>query len=160
MLANLKTQLADREQLVASLTARVDSLQTNVSSLAASVVEHELQNAAQRDSLELVRHELGTVYYVVGSRQDLLKSGVVVAHGGVFGLGKTLDPTGIVDEAAFQAVDTDQDSVITIAAPHARVLSPQPPDSYSLEPVNGKLELHIRDARAFRKVRHVVILTA
>ena len=71
-----------------------------------------------------------------------------------------VDPSGKVDEAACTVVDTDAQSVIPIPSPHARVLTPQPPGSYTLEPVNGQLELRILDAREFRKVRHLVIVTA
>ena len=156
----LKQELAAKEQLVADLTTQVDSLQTHVAGLTATVQESETRIAAQVDTLEDRRRELGTVFYVIGSRQDLMKHGVVVARGGVLGLGKTLDASGKVDETAFRSVDTDQESVIPISAKKAHVLTPQAPDSYALEVVNGQLELRILDPHEFRKVRHLVIVTA
>jgi len=57
-------------------------------------------------------------------------------------------------------VDTDQDSIIPIAAKRARVLTPQPVGSYLLAPANGRLELRILDPGEFRKVRHLVIVKA
>src|SRR5207249_2766331 len=98
-------------------------------------------------TLESRRRELGTVFYVIGTRRDLLRNGVVVARGGVLGLGKTLDPSGKVDETAFKSVDTDQETVIPISATRARVLTPQSPNSYALVLENGQLELRILDAR-------------
>lgn len=160
LVKQLKTELAAKEQLVADLTAQVESLQTHVASLNATVQESETRIAAQADTLEDRRRELGTVYYVIGTRQDLMKNGVVVARGGVLGLGKTLDASGKVDEAAFKSVDTDQETVIQISAKKARVLTPQAPGSYALEQVNGQLELRILDPREFCKVRHLVIVTA
>jgi hypothetical protein len=156
----LKQGLAEKEQLVARLGGQVDSLQTQVGDLSAGVAEAHTVIAAQTDTLEQIRHELGTVYYVIGSRQDLLAKGVVAARGGVLGLGKTLRPTGVVDPASLHAVDTDQQTVIPIAATKARVLTPQPPQSYSIELVGGQLELRILDPQEFRKVRHLVIVTA
>jgi hypothetical protein len=111
-------------------------------------------------ALEQRRRELGTVYCLVGTRQELLRRGAVVERGGLFGFGRTLDPSGHVSETDCTPVDTDQQSVIPIAASHARVLSAQPPGSYTLESTNGRLELRILDAREFRKVRHLLILTA
>ncbi len=160
LVKQLKQELAVKEQLVADLTAQVASLQTNVAGLTATVQESQTRIAAQVDTLEDRRRELGTVYYVIGTKQDLMKDGVVVARGGVLGLGKTLDASGKVDEMAFKSVDTDQETIIPISAKKAHVLTPQPPGSYTLESVNGQLELHILDAREFRKVRHLVIVTA
>jgi len=88
-----------------------------------------------------------------------MRSGVVVAQGGVLGVGKTLKPSGQVNETAFTPLDTDQETVIRIPARKAQILSPQPLSSYSLTAA-GKdmLELHILDPKEFRKVRHLVIL--
>jgi len=160
MVGQLKEGLAARERQVTELTTRVDSLQTHVTSLAATVAEGETRIAAQDSTLADRQRELGTVFCVIGSRKDLLERGAVVAHGGLLGLGKTLDASGKLDEASALAVDTDEQTVIPIAAPHAHVLTPQPRGSYTLEPVNGQLELRILDAREFRKVRHLVIVTA
>lgn len=160
MVKQLKRGLAEKEQLIARLGVKVDSLQTNVAGLTASMEQAHALIAAQSDTLEQARHELGTIYYVIGTRQALLKDGVVAAQGGVLGMGKTLRPTGKVDPQAVQAVDTDEQTVIPIAAAKARVLTAQSPQSYSIESVNGKLELRILDPVEFRKVRHLVIVTA
>ena len=50
--------------------------------------------------------------------------------------------------------------MLPIPAAKARVLSAQPPTSYELKLVEGKVELHIIDPTEFRKVRQLVILTA
>jgi len=160
MVKQLKQGLAEKEQMVTRLGGQVESLQTHVTDLTASVEQAHTVIAAQSDTLAQTRRELGTIYYVIGSRQDLVKGGVVAARGGVLGLGKTLRPTGNVDPSALHAVDTDEQTVIPIAATKARVISAQSPQSYSIELVNGRLELRILDPHEFRKVRHLVIVTA
>ena len=160
MVKQLKQGLAEKEQAVARLGGQVDSLRINVTDLTASVEEAHTMIAAQSDTLAQTRRELGTIYYVIGSQKDLVKGGVVAARGGVLGLGKTLRPTGNVDPATLHPVDTDEQTVIPIAATKARVITAQSPQSYSIEPVNGQLELHILDPHEFRKVRHLVIVTA
>jgi uncharacterized coiled-coil protein SlyX len=160
LVKQLKDGLAEKEQLVAHLGGQVDSLQTQVGDLSTGVAEAHTLIAAQTDTLEQIRRELGTVYYVIGSRQDLLKNGVVAAGGGVLGMGKTLRPTGVVDAASLHSVDTDEQTVIPISATKARVLTSQAPQSYAIESVNGQLELRILDPVEFRKVRHLVIVTA
>ena len=153
MIANLKAGLKTKEEMVAQLSTQVDQLNTQVTSLNATVV-------TQDSTLEERRRELGTVYYAIGPRQELLKSGAVVARGGVLGLGKTLDVSGQVNEAQFKPIDTDMETVIPIAATKVRVLSAQPPSSYRIEEVAGGYQLRITDPIEFRKVRHLVVLTS
>ena len=159
MVNRLKRGLADKEQLVATLGTQVDSLETHVTGLTATVVEKQTVIAAQDSTLEERRRELGTIYYAVGTKQELMKSGAVVARGGVLGLGKTNDPSGKVDETSLMSMDTDVQTLIPIPATKARVLTAQPADSYVLEPMNGQLVLRILDPHEFRKVRHLLILT-
>ena len=160
MVKQLKQGLADKEQQIAQLGGQVNDLQTRVADLNTSVQQDQARIAAQADTLEQRRRELGTVYYAAGTKTDLMKGGVVVAHGGVLGLGKTLGPSNTADLASFRELDTDQETVIPLSGKKAQVLTPQPTRSYSIESVNGRLELHILDAQAFRQVRRLVIVTA
>jgi len=160
MVRQLKTGLAEKEQVVARLGGQVDSLTTQVGDLSAGVAEAHTMIAAQSDTLAQFRRELGTIYYVIGSRQDLLRTGVVAARGGVLGMGKTLRPTGHVDPERLHVVDTDEQAVIPLGVAKARVLTAQPPQSYALELKDGQLQLRILDAKEFCKVRQLVIVTA
>lgn len=153
MVKNLKANLARKEAMVAELQGEVKTLNTQVGSLTATVV-------TQDSTLESRRRELGTVYYIVGDRKELLDNGAVVARGGVLGLGKTLDTSGQVNEATFKPLDTDMETVIPIAATKVRVLSAQPVSSYRIEQVAGGYQLRILDPQEFRKVRHLVVLTS
>ena len=153
MVAGLKQSVEEKEALVAQLTTQVDTLSTQVAGLTTTVQE----NTA---TIENNRREMATVYVAVGSKKQLTESGVLEAKGGVLGLGKTLKPTGKFDEMSFVAVDTDQQTVVSIPAAKAQVVSAQPPTSYELLPVEGKLELRILDPKEFRKVKQLVIVTA
>ena len=95
---------------------------------------------------------------MIGSKKDLTKSGLVVAKGGVLGVGKTLKPSGQFNESQFTALDTDQETVVRVSAPKAKVLSAQPASSYELKLVDGQMELHIVNPMEFRKVKQLVIL--
>jgi len=153
MVERLNQDVAQKEQIVAELTGRVDTLTTRVAGLQNVVEENQA-------TIEQKRRELATVYLAVGDRKQLAAHGVIVAKGGLLGLGKTLQPSGLTDPSAFTPLDTDQETVVPIASAKARVLSAQAPTSYELRLNNGQLELHILDPQEFRKVRQVVILTA
>jgi len=146
MIAGLRKSVAEKEDRIAQLTTQVDTLQTQVTGLTVAVEDKQ--------------QELATIFYMVGSKKELVRSGVVASEGGVLGIGKTLKPSGHFDEAAFTRLDTDQESVIRIPAKKAQVLSAQPVTSYVLEPLGTDMvELRILDPKEFRKVKQVVILT-
>jgi hypothetical protein len=90
----------------------------------------------------------------------LVDSGVVVATGGILGIGRTIEPSGQFDRSRFPAIDTDHQQVIRIPARRAQVVSAQPASSYTLQPVEGGLELVILDPVEFRHVKHVLIMTS
>ncbi len=159
MIANLKKDVAAKEDQIASLTGRVDSLQTQVTGLTAQVQQGQDTIQAQAQNIEDKRRELGTIYYAIGSKTELAKSGLIVAKGGLLGIGKTLEPSRVMNDSAFTALDTDVETVVRIPAPKAQVITDQPASSYQLEPVGNQLELRILDSKEFRKNKHVVIMT-
>jgi uncharacterized coiled-coil protein SlyX len=149
MIADLRKSVTEKEDHIAMLTSQVDTLQTQVTGLSTEV-ENKAQEITARQT------ELATIFYAMGSKKDLIRSGVVESQGGVLGLGKTLRPSGQFNEAAFTALDTDQETVIQIPSEKAQVLSAQPVSSYELRPAGKDLvELHILDPVEFRKVKRV-----
>jgi len=154
LVANLKQTVSEKEGNIAMLSSQVDSLQTQVTGLATQVQEHEV-------TIEDKRRELATVYVAVGTKKELAAQGVIAARGGFLGLGKTVEPTGLVSAAVYTPLDTDRETVVPLSTAKAEVVSAQPPTSYQLTlGADGKMELHILDPREFRRVRQVVIVTA
>lgn len=160
MIANLKRNVTEKEEQVAFLSGRVDSLQTQVTGLVATVQTKSDTIVAQTTALEERRRELGTVYYVIGNKRDLRESGLVVASGGVLGMGRTLEPSGQLNTSLFTPIDTDQVQVIRIPAKEAEIISAQPVGSYQLQPMGNEVELRITDPAAFRTVKHLIIMTS
>jgi len=154
MVAGLRRSVAEKEQHIAQLATQVDTLETRVAGLSTEVEDQQLVLVERQ-------RELATVFYAMGTKKDLTRSGVVAAKGGVLGFGKTLEPSGNVNESVFTVLDTDQENVIRIPSDKARVLSAQPVSSYLLQPV-GKdaVELRILDPKEFRKIKHLVILVS
>jgi len=158
LIANLKQTLSEKEQLAAELTAQVDSLHVQVTGLNTQVAQAQDTIRTQGERIEDQRHELGTVYYLMGTKRALTRTGLVNSRGGVLGLGRTLVPSTPADDHLFTALDTDADRVIHIPAARARVLTAQPASSYALEPNGKELDLRILDPERFCTVRHVVIV--
>ena len=153
LVANLKRTVTEKEEHIALLSTRVDSLETQVTGLVTQVQTNEA-------TIEDKRRELATVYLTVGTKKELAEQGVIESKGGFLGLGKTVQPTGMLNAAVSTPLDTDRETVVPLSATKAKLVSAQPPSSYQLTLVDGRLELRIIDPLEFRRVRQVVIVTA
>lgn len=158
LIKGLRHSVAEKEQQITQLVARVDELQTQVVGLETEVAVKDGTIQAQTASLEESRRELGTVYYVVGTKKELSNAGIIESKGGILGIGKTVKPTGHFDDRQFTALDTDYASVIPVEGEDAKVVSAQPVDSYALADNGNGMELQILDPVAFRAVKHVIIV--
>ena len=153
MLAGLRKSVAEKETRIAELDAQVGTLEYKVAGLTTEVETQQIDIADKR-------REIATVFYAVGSKKELTQAGVAEAKGGVLGLGKTLEPTGMVNSTLFNSIDTDETTTIRIPAEKAQVISAQPASSYFIKPISKEeSELQIVDPKEFRKVKHVVIVT-
>jgi peptidoglycan hydrolase CwlO-like protein len=159
MIVTLKQTMFEKEALVAQLTGQVDSLQTSVTGLTTEVKQGQETIRVREQVIEEKRRELATIYYVIGTKKELTLLGFIVAKGGVLGMGKTVDATGRYTESYFTSLDTDDESIIPTSAARVQVVSAQSPASYELKSVGGLMELHILDAKEFRKVKHLIIMT-
>lgn len=102
-MTDLKTTMENQRTTIASLEEQMNALRTENSELV-------VRNTALTDTLQHVTTVNHTVYYVIGTKQELKERGVVVEEGSkflVFG-GKTLEPARNLDPSAFTATDRRQ----------------------------------------------------
>ena len=131
---NFQKVVDDQKAQVAALTARVDSL-TGVT-------------IALNDTLNNVQTRDNTVYYVIGTKDDLIKKGVITEEGGARFLfvlwksGKTLVPARTLDPTQFTAIDQRQ--VTSIALPDSaqtyRIVSRNDLTALNSPPTDGAIQ--------------------
>lgn len=122
---NLQTMIATQKQTIDLLTDQVQMLTT--------------ENVALRDSL-------ATGYYVIGTREELKKKGILTEQGGgrvlfiLWRTGKTLQPARNLDPDLFTAIDTRQVTQIPlpVASGTYRVASLQDLEYIAEERQDGK----------------------
>lgn len=165
LIRGLRQSVTEKEAQIVQLTERVGELQTQVAGLQTEVATNQ-ETIRQQDvtiqqqtaSLEETRQRLGTVYYVVGTKKELSRAGLIESKGGILGIGRTLRPTGRTEGGQFATLDTDRSTVIPIEAKKARVISTQPTSSYELQAQGEQMALRILDPEAFRAVKYVIIM--
>lgn len=148
-IANLQSMLEQNKLDLAALNMRVDSLTTVNTSLAST-------NAAIADTVTDLRKAANTVYYVVGTKDDLKKRGIIVEEGSKFLFfgHKALVPARKLDASAFTPINKWDDVPIALHITDRpyKVVSRQDPSL--IEPAqtpDGKPngELHITQPAEF-----------
>lgn len=158
LIENFKRMVAQREEMIAVLSMRVDSLRTRVGVLETDVAEGQRRIEQQAQAIQERERELSTIYYVVSSRKNLKRLGIVRDEGGVLGVGKTPRLSGDLDPALFTPFDTDATTTLKIAGQKPTILTAQNRASYELVPLSPDwTELRITDPLEFRKVRYLVV---
>jgi hypothetical protein len=101
--------LAEKDTQIATLAGRVDTL-TNVNTQLSS------DKAALSDTVANLTSYKNTVYYAVGTKDELMKKGVITKEGSkflIFG-GTRLEPARNLNPEAFTAIDKTQQTSIPL----------------------------------------------
>jgi len=104
-----ETALAEKDTQIATLAGRVDTLTTENSQLASD-------KTALSDTVANLTSYKNTVYYAVGTKDELMKKGVVTKEGSkflIFG-GTRLEPARNLSPEAFTAIDKTQQTSIPL----------------------------------------------
>lgn len=104
-----ETALAEKDTQIATLAGRVDTL-TNTNTQLSS------DKAALSDTVANLTSYKNTVYYAVGTKDELMKKGVITKEGSkflIFG-GTRLEPARNLNPEAFTAIDKTQQTSIPL----------------------------------------------
>jgi uncharacterized phage infection (PIP) family protein YhgE len=109
-----QSQINQKTTEIAGLNSRVDTLTT--------------VRTALIDTVTQLTSEKNTAYYVVGTREELIKKGVLVAEGGkrffAFG-GRNVVPARQLDPASFSKIDRLAERTIQLPAGEYQILTRQ-----------------------------------
>ncbi len=147
--AKFDSTVASFEQLIANQKAEVVALVDKVSALTAEnaqLKEANVQLASERESLTADRESLvaeqNTVYWVAGSKAELLARGIIEQRGGMLGIGRTLVLARSIDTEDFEAADRRQLGEIELpdSTKDYRIVSPNDLAGLDSTPVGGKFK--------------------
>ncbi len=139
--ATLETTISNYESTIASQKTTLQDLNDQVQKLAAENADLTVATAALGDTVRTLAQENSTVYYVVGTKDELMQRGIIQEEGGsrvlfIFGkAGKTLVPARDLSPSLFTPIDKHQ--VTEIPLPEEaeyRVASRQNVDALATPP--------------------------
>jgi hypothetical protein len=144
-IAALQTEVAQKNFDIAQLTRTVQTQTEEISSQAKTI-------RRQNDALSYQDSLLNHGYYLIGSKDDLRRKGIINKKG-------TLNADAVLDRTKFAPVNVRTWRSLNITAKRPRILSNMPQSSYRLT-TNGKHEftLEILDATSFWSVSNYLII--
>lgn len=122
-----KSMIENQKAEIASLTTQVNALQGENVALKTDKEQLTTEKVALTTEKAALTTERNTVYYVIGTKDQLRKNGIIVKRGGLLGIGATDIPATSLNPASFTSIDKTQVSSITLPSPDKtyRVLSRQ-----------------------------------
>jgi hypothetical protein len=127
--AEYEAQLADKNTQIASLAGRVDTLTSD--------------KAALSDTVANLTTYKNTVYYAIGTKDELMKKGVITKEGSKFLFfgGTRLEPARNLNPEAFTAIDKTQATSIPLPRTdkHYKIVSRQSPTYLTGPTKDGKV---------------------
>ncbi len=108
-------QRADYEATIAKQTAQIAGLNSKVDTMSTENTRLMGEAKTLTDTVTQLTTVVNTAYYVIGTKDDLVKQGVLVEEGHrrflLFG-GRSLSPARELDPAKFTRIDRSKDKVI------------------------------------------------
>lgn len=124
---------ATLDSTATNLGAIIESQRATVASLTEQVTRLETENVALRDTVNTVTERENTVYYVIGTKDELKAKGIIVEEGGsrvlfiLWRTGSTISPARELDPSQFTAINKRHVTEIRLpdAASEYRIASRQ-----------------------------------
>jgi hypothetical protein len=168
-LTELQTAIQDFQATIANQKLTIESLESQVTQLTDQNTQLVARNTELSTAVEDMTARENTVFYIVGTKQELLEKGIIQEEGGsrvLFVLGKrgkTLVPARDLDLTPFNTIDRTAVTSIALPAPDAKYTIVSRQDLSALETTPDKDgryqgELRIADPERFWANSKVLIV--
>jgi len=159
----LKASISEKEQIMDELQQRLgilnETLETERRTSAEEIQKREMTITEKEQQITQQSIEANTIYYVYGTRKELMSKGIMDRKGGLLGIGKVSTVKQNIPVEQFITINLLENQQITFPATKKgySILTNHPATSYKVEKEGDQNILTILDATSFRKQKFVVI---
>ncbi len=163
LLDKLKRSVADKEKVVADLQNRLgilnETLETERITSRQEIARRDQTITEKQGVIEEKDRDINTMYYIVGTRKELIDKKIVDRRGGLLGIGKVSTMTDQINLKEFSTLNLLQTAQITFPATRKgySVLSSQNAASYRIDKDGDFYVLRVTDPQLFRNQKYIVI---
>ena len=159
----LKASISEKEQIMDELQQRLgilnETLETERRTSAEEIQKREMTITEKEQQITQQSIEANTIYYVYGTRKELMSKGIMDRKGGLLGIGKVSTVKQNIPIEQFTSMNLLETQQISFPATKKgySILTNHPATSYKVEKEGDQNILTILDATSFRKQKFVVI---
>ncbi|MCB5259927.1 MAG: hypothetical protein PHY41_05410 [Candidatus Cloacimonetes bacterium] len=163
MVDRLKASLEEKETIMAELQERMGILNETIEEerrqSQMEIAEREQTIAEREQDLIDAERQANTIYYVVGTRKELLEQGIIDRRGGILGIGRVTTVNKELATEKFTEINLSDEDQITFAATKKgySILSNHIATTYNIEKLEEEYVLTVTDKENFRKQKFLVI---
>ncbi len=156
----LQQRITEQEEEIQLLTTELQKKNIIINSLNKNLDELSQQNKEKDDHILKVEDEKNTVYYVVGTKKELIAQGIINSKGGFLGMGKKTTVSSDSELDKYEQVDLRRFKTVKLPGKKIQILTSHPSSSYSFDKEDKPTELNITNASLFwSKSKFLVIMT-
>jgi DNA repair exonuclease SbcCD ATPase subunit len=156
LIAELQKQIEEKDAQIRVKTKQIASLDQTVSNLRSDIVGLSRETELQKETIEAQEDLLHTAYYIVGTKNELIESGVL-SKGGLF---KSPQLSAEADKSSFVRIDMREIRNISLNAQKVKILSVHPTGTYTLDTdSSGSKVLRISSSGFWEQTKYLVIQT-
>lgn len=161
----LKAAALQQEAMITQQKQQIGVLASRVDTLTQQSAVLSTEKAAVKDTLKRVVDSSNVVYYAVGTKDELIKRGILVSEGSKFLFfgAKTIEPARELKPELFQQLDRRRDTVLTVPEPTKayKIVTRQSP-TYLASSVlpDGKLkgDLHVASPAFWDAGKYLILV--
>lgn len=154
IIETLSRQLEEKEAQIVRQSKQIASLDEVVSNLKDEVSSLSTEGRQLKEKVALQESEIYSVYYIVGTKAELIEAGVMT-KGGLF---KSSKVSYQAEKNAFVRIDLREITEINTNAGKAKVISIHPKGTYAFVENEGEMVLNISDPEKFwQQTKYLVI---
>lgn len=159
----LKASISEKEQIMDELQQRLgilnETLETERRTSAEEIQKREMTITEKEQQITQQSIEANTIYYVYGTRKELMSKGIMDRKGGLLGIGKVSTVKQDIPIEQFTSMNLLETQQISFPATKKgySILTNHPATSYKVEKEGDQNILTILDPTSFRKQKFVVI---
>lgn len=156
-IANLKDELQQSKEQIATLNEQVSSLNENINELNSNLDVMNVQNAVQQATIENQDVMLNAVWVCIATQDVLVEKGVV-SKGGLF-QASDISKQGF-DKSHFDQMDKREVTSIPLNTKRPKIMTTHPENSYQIvETDGGNKVLEIIDKEAFWSMSNYLVVS-
>lgn len=159
----LKASIGDKEKIMDELQKKLgimnETLETERRTSQVEIQKREQTISEKEAALAQQSKESNKIYYIYGTRKELIAKGIIDRKGGLLGIGKVTTVTRNIDTDKFTEMNLLDSQQITFPATKKgySVLSNHIATSYKVDKVGEENVLTVTDTNNFRKQKFLVI---